>query len=258
MSPSPVRSRRARIVFALALSLPLALAGCCGPEYPDAPPGDHPVGPVFLCHGSWPDFPYWWTDDMAEALRARGIEAVLVPYFVLSGIGTGAPAERIAAFEAKLRWRHARTECRAPLRLAAVGYSSGTDVVLESAMAGAVYERVYFGGSPLALWNQDVERALVRGRIKRLVNYFSPFDGLVWITLGSGVYGYHAGGSAQHHVDNRVHFWLHVTPLFRRDTYLEEVSGELAACAGLRHTCYDDADYRAWYVAARERLRTDW
>jgi len=248
-------SARGRSVLAAALAL---LSACSGPEYPPTPPGDHPLGPVFLVHGSWPDFAGLWADDMAEALRARGIEGVLVPCFMLVGLGTGAPGERIAAFEAQLRYRHARTDCAAPLRLGGVGYSSGTDVLLVAAEEGAQLERVVFGGSPLSLWNGDLEDQLVAGRIEHLVNYFSPFDGLVWITFGSGQYGYHTGGSGQPRVDNRVHFWLHVTPLFNRDGYVEEVVEDLARLEGPRHTCYADPDYRAWYEDARERLRSDW
>lgn len=216
------------------------------------------MGPVFLCHGSWPDNAWFWTDELAERLREEGIEAAVVPYTVLVGFGTGAPAKRIASFEGELRARHSRSSCRAPLRLMGVGYSSGTEVLALVAEEGARLERCWFAGSPLSLWNGTLRQALRAGRIGRLVNWFSPLDGLMWITAGSGVFGYHGAGWSQ--VDNRVHFWPHVMPRWRREYAVDELIEELLAL-GLdqpRHTCWTDPAYRAWYRSARESLRVEW
>lgn len=237
----------------------LSLTACVGDPPPSGPLGDHPLGPVFLVHGSWPDNAYLWVDELQEALHAAGIESILVPHAIVVGLGTDAPAERIAAFHGELVTRHARTTCRAELNLAGVGYSSGSDVLLESCLKGTPYARCDFGGSPLALWNGDLSRAIKSGSLRHLVNYFSPFDGMMWVTFGAGIYGYHGAGWEQ--VDNRLHFWPHVMPLFNRGYMIERLVDEYRAgtrAGAPRHTCSEDPRYARWYRAARERLRTDW
>lgn len=242
------------------LFLVLALAGCTGSPPAAGPPGAHAMGPVFLCHGSWPDGPALWADDLRDRLRERGIEGLVVPYIAIAGFGTGAPAERIAGFQRELRWHHARTDCRAPLRLCGVGYSSGTQVLAEAAAAGARFERCWFAGSAVSMWNAVLGDALRQERIEGLVNWFSPLDLIVWVKFGAGIYGYHGAGYQR--VFNRVHFWPHMMPLWRRDAAVEELVDELCARAetskGVSHTCFEDRAYRAWYEEARERLRVEW
>lgn len=242
---------------ALLLALLLLLVGCVGSP-PPGPPGAHPIGPVFLCHGSWPDGPALWADDLRERLHERGIEGLVVPSLMIAGFGTGAPAERIADFQAALRARHAATSCRSPLRMMGVGYSSGTQVLAEAAAGGARFERCWFAGSPITMWNAVLGDALRQERIESLVNYFSPLDGIVWVKLGAGIFGYHGGDYAR--VYNRVHLWPHVTPRWRREYAVEQLLDELCERAGdaAPHTCFGDPDYLAWYEGARERLRVDW
>lgn len=245
-----------RLHASLATALVALLTACVGPALPEGPPGDAPLGPVFLVHGSWPDNPWLWVDDLQEALQAAGVASLSVPHGVVVGIGTDAPTGRLAGFAQELQAEHSRTRCRAPLRLVGVGYSSGTDVLLHAGTAGVPFDRCYFAGSPLALWNGELRQALRAGAIRRLVNYFSPLDGLMWMTAGAGIFGYHGAGWTQ--VDNRLHFWPHVTPLWNRGYMVERLVDELTREPGPRHTCYQEPWYLDWYRGAAERLRTDW
>lgn len=250
-----------RSLFSLFAALILISVGCVGEAPKRESPATHPLGPVFLCHGAWPDNAWLWVNDLADALQARGIEAAPVPYFSLFGIGTGAPAERVASFWRELETLHRGSRCRAPLRSVGVGYSSGTDVLTQAANLGVPFERMYFAGSPLPAWSSDVRRALEERTIERLINYYSPIDGLMWITGGAGMFGYHAGGSGQVRVENRIHGWLHVTPLWNRTYAQEALVDELVKAVkkeARRHTCYQDPRYLAAYDAAKDRLRTDW
>jgi pimeloyl-ACP methyl ester carboxylesterase len=203
---------------------------------------------VFLVHGLWPDSDAWWMPGVEEALQRRGIEAIAVPYraFVLEyllGFGTDRPADRIAAFVAQLEERHARTTCPAPLRFRAIGYSAGTVVLSKAAERGVAFDRVYFAGSPLPFWTQPPER------LGSVINYYSLLDGLVWVSLGSGQFGLSA---AQ---ENRLCWRWHLIPLWLDRDEVERVADELEqGAAGPPHTCFDEAEFRAWYLEARERL----
>lgn len=242
--------------LAAATTLVVLLSACVGPPPPEGRPGDAPLGPVFLVHGSWPDNPWLWVNDLQEALHAAGVASLSVPHGVVIGIGCDAPASRLAAFARELAAQHGRTRCPARLRLVGVGYSSGTDVLLRASTAGVPFARCYFGGSPLALWNGELRQALRSGGLGRLVNYYSPLDGLMWMTAGAGIFGYHGAGWAQ--VDNRLHLWPHVMPLWNRQSLVERLIEELAREPGPRHTCFQEAWYLDWYRVAGERLRCDW
>ncbi len=257
------RGRAGCAAIALTVSAFL-LAGCSATRVPVDQPGTSPAGFVFLVHGIWPDNGDWWVDDAAAALHRYGIEGLPVPYrtFVggyLFGYGTSPPADRVAQFAHALQRRHGKTGCAAPVRLHGVGYSAGTMVLTKAAERGVCFERVYFAGSPIKFWDGDLECVLVEGRILHLVNYYSPTDLLVWMSCGSGVFGYHGGGPAQDVVENRLHWKTHFTPLWDDDLRVQNMAKELARLeVGARHTCYEVPWYRKWYAEAKEKLRTAW
>jgi hypothetical protein len=246
----------------LALALLLVLAGCSS-YVPLDPPGPSAVGPVFVVHGIWPDGEGMWADEVIARLQEEGVEALPVRHlsFVLGYLldyGTDGPADRIAEFEREMRSRHARTSCRAPLRLSGVGFSAGTAILQKAAARGVHWETLVFGGSPLPSWSRSLLVVLREGRVGRLINYYSPIDPIVFWTCGAGIYGFHAGGAlVQASVENRLGWNLH-WPEFWEDDELPRLIDDLLPDDGRAarpHTCYQDATYLEWFRAARVTLR---
>jgi hypothetical protein len=247
---------RAPVLFFILLS------GCAGGPAPRAhsfEPGRSAAGIVFIVHGIWPDG--WWVEDLARALRARGLEPLPVEHTtfawgVVLGYGTDGPAERIASFARKLEVRHRATGCTVPLRYEGVGYSGGTVVLLKAAERGVPLARAWFGGSPIACYSGDLERALADGRIGRLVNYWSIADGVVNPLFGAGALGFR-GGPAER-IENRAHARPHVVPVFEDREVAAELAAEIAreARGAPAHACFDDARFSRWFMNEKERLRT--
>ena len=250
------RARRLPPLIALLL-----LAGC-SVRVPSEIPGPSAAGPVFLVHGIQPDGVDWWVDDMEMALRRRGVEAVPVSYWCflfgyLFGYGTDGPADRIAAFVSGMEARHARTDCPAELRFNGVGFSAGTMVLVKAAERGARFRRVYFGGSPIKLWDGDLRAVLRDGRFGELVNYYSPLDLVVIFTMGSGMYGYQgADRRDKRRVHNRLHWRHHFAPTWWDDDRTERIADEIVRhCGrGQEHTCFQDRWFREWYLAEKRRM----
>jgi hypothetical protein len=246
--------------WCVALVLGALLPGCSSPPK-GLPLGTSAAGAVFLVHGIWPDGDWWWTRDLARELSQEGLEPIVVNYncFVggwLFGYGTSPPAGEIARFVADAEANHSRTTCQTPLRWSGVGYSAGTVVLTKAAESGVNFERLYFGGSPIPMWSGWLQDRLREGSVDRLINYYSPFDLLVWVSFGSGIYGYHGGGAAQRQVINRLHFRTHYTSIWTQRRAVRTVVHELATSArGEAHTCFRVPWYRRWFESAKDRLR---
>lgn len=244
-----------------AALLVLALLAGCSTVDPEREPGRSAVGPVFLVHGIWPDREGWWIDEMVVALRKRDLEAIPIPYgtFVTGYVfdyGTVGPADRLAELERELRARHAKTACVVPLKLNAVGFSAGTAIIMMAAERGARFERVQFAGSPIPFYSERLARQLREDRIRRLVNYRSLFDLMVYPFLGIGAFGYEPDGPIAERVENRRHWGFHIPP-WTGHVGRERVVADLSALAtdGARHGCFDDKAFKAWYMRAREAAR---
>lgn len=217
-------------------------------------PGNSGAGPVLLLHGALPDHPSWWAANMAKAFNARGIEALSVPYSIftinyLLNTGMNSPASRIGKFQFDLHLAHARTGCKNELKFYGVGFSAGTEVLLKSTYYGASYRRLYFAGSPISAWNEDLKVAL-HYKIGSLINYYSPLDLLVWLKGGAGAFGFHNHPC----VDNRIHPWPHWTVIWRSNHYINSVVDEIANDALMAHTCWNDQVYIKSYHNAVMRL----
>ena len=195
---------------------------------------------------------------MGRVMKTRGLEPIVVTYncFVggyLFGYGTSPAAEHIARFVRDAEEQHALTSCRTPFRWNAVGYSAGTMVLTKAADLGVQFERVYFAGSPIPTWRGYLADQLNRGKIQRLINYYSPFDLLVWVTCGSGFMGYH-GPTAQP-VLNRAHFRTHYNTVWNQDQAQRDVIVELMGSAeGAPHTCFQVPGFRRWFDDAKKTL----
>lgn len=246
----------------ILLAALLLLTGCAAPGARSRllEPILAPKGFAFLVPGIWPDATRTnlWVPAQARALERRGVAALPVDYtcflpgYVL-GHGTDRPAARIAAFVRALEAEHAATGCAAPLRLSAIGFSAGTMVLLKATEAGAALDRVYYGGSPLSLVSGRLEEAMRAGKMAALVNYCSPFDGVVGGVLGCGCFGFLGEGAGR--VENRGHLHHHLDPVFQGEE-ADRVAREIAAGgrAGPAHTCVEDARFAAWLREAARAL----
>lgn len=255
--------RPPRLALGVALALVLALAPGCAflgapaPRSRPLEPAPSAAGFAFIVHGIWPDG--YWVPDQALALRRHGVEPLPVEYtsflagYVL-GHGTDRPAAKIVAFARALLARHGASGCPTPVRLHGIGFSAGTMVLLKSAEAGGALERVYFGGSPLPAWSGRLEDVLAAGGIAALVNYCSPFDGIVGATLGCGTLGFL--GERRGRVENRGHLRHHLVPVFADAEVADRVAREIAAGArgAAPHRCFEDPAFASWFRSAQTRL----
>jgi hypothetical protein len=244
-----------------ALLIAALAAGCAtGPRTRPLEPVLGPAGFCLLCPGIEPDGVRadFWIPGAVRALRARGVEplpvdyACFLPGYVL-GHGTDRPAEKLAAFGRALAAAHEASGCAAPVRLHGIGFSGGTMVLLKAAERGVALERVYFGGSPISLASARLEDALRERRIGRLVNYCSPFDGVVGGVLGCGAFGFLGDGDGR--AENRGHLRWHLDPIFQGEEGAR-VAREIGASGrGLPpHTCLANAEFFAWLRAAETAL----
>jgi hypothetical protein len=187
-----------------------------------------------------------WEDEMVSHLEKRGVVAaqlryrMLLPEYFLGTVMIE-QAARITSAVAVLNAAHARTQCPAPFRVAGVGHSAGTRILLESALQGTHFRRLTFNGSPIFFASSDVGAVLTDRRVEHLVNYHSLMDGFVWPMLPMGIWGY--GGDGLAWVDNRFTLELHGFPYVG---VREELSDEIALALtpqGEVHTCERDATF---------------
>jgi hypothetical protein len=242
------------------LLLSVFLASCASPPPPERPLACSlaPHGVAIVVHGAYPDGDWSsWDQDEVALLEEEGFLAASLDYrchgleHLLTDEAKRQGA-RIASALADLEAAHERTSCKVPLRVLGVGYSMGTTVLVEAALAGSRFHEVTFGGSPIFFKSGDLGQALTGKQIEHLVNYHSLIDGLVWPMIPCGIWGYAGAGGG--HVENRLDWQVHVIVPFA--FHREEIAREAVRSFGqdAHRECMEDPVFRLAWKRARRLL----
>lgn len=181
-----------------------------------------PCQVVFIVHGMLKDTGFTWDEDLRDELCDDGRLGVPVTYWsdptgVWLGWGPRAPARLLAAVADDVARLHEAAGCPVPLRVRALGFSQGGEVVLAAAaeLEVATFDRVVLSQPSSFAFSRRPSELQQAGRIGSLEIHVSPVDLVNLLApLGAGEFGLHA---ANVDVNHHIHWRWHLPPILRSD-----------------------------------------